>query len=94
MSVSMLHGQPRGTCCGTGLDLYLEACVESTAHLLSLPKLTPLFSTTVDYLGQLAQAGKLEPKKRGKHWYASKAAVGLYFRKANAGPRGRPRHKL
>lgn len=76
------------------LDLYLEACVESTAHLLPLPELAPLFSTTVDYLGQLARAGKLEAKKRGQHWYASKEAAGLYFRKANAQPRGRPRHKL
>jgi cell filamentation protein, protein adenylyltransferase len=74
------------------LDLYLEACVESTAHLLPLHELAPLFSTTVDYLGQLARTGKFEAKKRRQHWYASKEAVGQYFREASAQPRGRPRH--
>ena len=64
------------------LDLYLEACVESTAHLLPLHELAPLFSTTVDYLGQLARTGKFEAKKRRQHWYASKEAVGHYFREA------------
>ena len=76
------------------LDLYLEACVESTAHLLPLNELASLFGTTVDYLGQLARSGKFEAKKRGQHWYASKEAVQQYFREANAQPRGRPRHKL
>ena len=47
-----------------GLDLYLEACVESTMHLLPMKELAPLFNTTVDYLGQLARAGKFEAKKR------------------------------
>src|SRR5713226_9878758 len=74
------------------LDLYLEACVESTAHLLPLHELAPLFSTTVDYLGQLARTGQFEAKKRRQHWYASKEAVGQYFREASAQPRGRPRH--
>ena len=76
------------------LDLYLEACVESTAHLLPLHELAPLFSTTVDYLGQLARTGKLEARKRGQHWYASREAVEQYFQEANAQPRGRPRRKL
>jgi hypothetical protein len=75
------------------LDLYLEASVESTAHLLPLNELTSLFGTTVDYLGQLARSGKFEAKKRGQYWYASKEAVQQYFQEANVQPRGRPRHK-
>ena len=75
------------------LDLYLEACVESTAHLLPLHELAPLFSTTVDYLGQLARTGKFEAKKRGQYWYASKEAVQQYFQEANTQSRGRPRRK-
>jgi len=74
------------------LDLYLEACVESSAHLLPLKELAPLFNTTVDYLGQLARAGKFAARKRGQYWYASKEAVQQYFQEANDQPRGRPRH--
>ena len=73
------------------LDLYLEACTESTAHLLSMNELASHFNTTVDYLGQLARRGKFEAKKRGQHWYASKEAVQRYFQEANEQPRGRPR---
>jgi Fic family protein len=75
------------------LDLYLEACVESTAHLLPMNELAPLFNTTVDYLGQLARAGRFEAKKRGQYWYASKEAVQQYFQEAGTQPRGRPRKK-
>jgi Fic family protein len=75
------------------LDLYLEACVESTAHLLPMQELAPLFNTTVDYLGQLARAGKFEARKQGQYWYASKEAVQQYFQEADAQPRGRPRKK-
>ncbi len=75
------------------LDLYLEACVESTAHLLPMSELARLFNTTVDYLGHLARAGKFEAKKRGQHWYASQEAVQQYFQEAGAQPRGRPRGK-
>jgi Fic family protein len=75
------------------LDLYLEACVESTAHLLSLKELAALFNTTVDYLGQLARQGKFEAKKRAQYWYASQEAVQHYFQEANDQPRGRPRNK-
>ena len=75
------------------LDLYLEACVESTAHLLPMQELAPLFHTTVDYLGQLARAGKFEARKQGPYWYASKEAVQQYFQEADAQPRGRPRKK-
>ena len=73
------------------LDLYLEACLESTAHFLPLKELAPLFNTTVDYLGQLARAGKFEAKKRGQYWYASKEAIQQYFQEATDQPRGRPR---
>jgi Fic family protein len=72
-------------------DLYLEACIESTAHFLPLNELAPLFNTSVDYLGQLARNGKIEAKKRGQHWYATKEAVEQYFQSADAQPRGRPR---
>lgn len=75
------------------LDLYLEACVESTEHLLPLNELAPLFNATTDYLGQLARKGKFEAKKRGQHWYASKEAIQQYFQEANDQPRGRPRNK-
>ena len=75
------------------LDLYLEACVESTAHLLSMKELAPLFDTTVDYLGLLARQGKFEARKRGLYWYASPEAVQQYFQTATDQPRGRPRRK-
>jgi Fic family protein len=75
------------------LDLYLEACMESTAYLLPMNELAPLFNTTVDYLGQLARTGKFEARKRGQHWYASKEAVEHYFQEASAQPRGRPRNR-
>jgi Fic family protein len=73
------------------LDLYLEACVESTAHLLSMRELAALFSTSVDYLGHLARTGKFEAKKRGQFWYASKEAVQQYFQETDTRGRGRPR---
>jgi len=73
------------------LDLYLEACVESSTHLLPMNELAPLFNTTVDYLGQLARQGKFEAKKRGQHWYAAREAVQQYFQEADNQPRGRPR---
>ncbi len=75
------------------LDLYLEACVKSTADLLPVKELAPLFNTTVDYLGQLARTGKFEAKKRGQYWYASKEAVQRYFQEVGAQRRGRPRNK-
>ena len=74
-------------------DLYLEACVESTAHLLPMSELASLFNTTVDYLGQLARQGKFEAKKRGQYWYASEKMVRQYFQEAGSQPRGRPRNK-
>jgi Fic family protein len=76
------------------LDLYLEACVESTTHLLSMKELAPLFNTSVDYLGQLARTGKFAAKKRGQYWYASKEAVAHYFQEASEQLRGRPRGTL
>lgn len=75
------------------LDLYLEACVESTTHLLPMSELAPLFNTTVDYLGQLARQGKFEAKKRGQYWYASEEMVRQYFQEAGSQLRGRPRNK-
>ena len=74
-----------------GLDLYLEACVESSAHLLPLHDLAREFSIDVDYLGKLARRGKIEATKRGQFWYASRQAIEQYKAEADAQPRGRPR---
>ncbi len=74
-----------------GLDLYLEACVESSAHLLPLHDLAREFSIDVDYLGKLARRGKIEATKRGQFWYASREAIEQYQAEADAQPRGRPR---
>lgn len=76
------------------LDLYLEACVESTAYLLPMKELAPLFNTSVDYLGQLARLGKFAAKKRGQFWYATREAVEQYFQEATEQTRGRPRRPL
>jgi len=73
------------------LDRYLAACTDATAHLLSMKELAPLFTTSVDYLGQLARTGKFEATKRGNYWYASVEVVAQYFHEAQAQPRGRPR---
>ena len=73
------------------LDLYLEACVESTAHLLPLAELAHEHALSVDYLGQLARKGQLEATKRDQHWYATKEALQRYLNEAQAQPRGRPR---
>ncbi len=73
------------------LDLYLEACIESTAHLLPLQDLAREFSVGVDYLGQLARKGKIEATKRGQYWYATREAVQHYLAEADTQPRGRPR---
>jgi cell filamentation protein, protein adenylyltransferase len=75
------------------LDRYLQACQEATTHLLSMKDLAPLFETTVDYLGQLARAGKFAAQKRGLYWYASVEEVARYFHEATSQPRGRPRGK-
>jgi len=56
-----------------------------------MSELASLFNITVDYLGQLARAGKFEAKKRGQRWYASKEAVQQYVQETRAQPRGRPR---
>src|SRR6266700_7166749 len=66
------------------LDLYLEARVESTAHLLPLRELAREFSIVVDYLGQLARKGKIEAAKRGQYWYATREAVQYYLAEAEA----------
>ena len=72
-------------------DLYLEACVESTAHLLPLQNLAREFSMSVDYLGQLARKGKIEATKRGQYWYATREAVQGYLTEVDAQSRGRSR---
>ncbi len=73
------------------LDLYLEACVESSQHLLPLQELARNYAVSVDYLGQLARKGKIEATKRGQYWYATKEAVQQYLTEASTQPRGRPR---
>ncbi len=71
------------------LDLYLEACEASTAHLLPLKELAELFGLDNNYLGQLARLGKIEATKRGAFWYASREAIQQYLREAQEQPRGR-----
>jgi Fic family protein len=73
------------------LDLYLEACLESTVHLLPLQELARECGVSVDYLGQLARKGRLEASKRGQYWYATREAVQQYLEEAAHQPRGRPR---
>jgi len=73
------------------LDLYLEACVESSLHLLPLQDLAREYAVSVDYLGQLARKGKIEATKRGQYWYAKKEAVQQYLAEVDTQPRGRPR---
>lgn len=73
------------------LDLYLEACVESSVHLLPLQDLARDYAVSVDYLGQLARKGKIEATKRGQYWYATKEAVQQYLADVDIQPRGRPR---
>lgn len=75
------------------LDIYLEACVESAAHLLPMNELASIFNTSVDYLGHLARAGKFEAKKRGQFWYATKEAVQQYFQETDTRGRGRTRSR-
>ena len=73
------------------LDLYLEACVESSQHLLPLQDLAREYAVSIDYLGQLARKGKIEATKRGQYWYASKEAIQQYLVEVETQPRGRPR---
>ena len=74
------------------MDARIEACVESTAHLLPLQNLARECAVSVDYLGQLARKGKIEATKRGQYWYATRDAVQHYLSEATAQPRGRPRN--
>ena len=73
------------------LDLYIESCETSTAHLLSLKELATLYGLDNNYLGQLARTGKIEATKRGNFWYASQEALQRYLREVQEQPRGRPR---
>ena len=73
------------------LDLYLEACETSTAHLIPLKDLAVVFGLDNNYLGQLARSGKIEATKRGAFWYASREAIQQYLREVQEQPRGRPR---
>lgn len=74
------------------LDLYLEACEASTAHLIPLKDLAVMFGLDNNYLGQLARSGKIEATKRGTFWYASREVIQQYLREAQEQPRGRPRN--
>ncbi len=73
------------------LDLYLEACVESIAHLVPLQDLAREFSMSIDYLGQLARKGKFEATKHGQYWYSTKEAIQQYITEVQGQPRGRKR---
>ena len=71
------------------LDLYLEACEESTTHLVPLKELAELYGLDNNYLGQLARLGKIEATKRGTFWYASPEAIQQYLREVQEQPKGR-----
>ena len=71
------------------LDLYLEACEASSAHLFPLKELAELYGLDNNYLGQLARLGKIEATKRGPFWYASREAIQHYLREVQEQPRGR-----
>lgn len=73
------------------LDLYLDACVEASKHLLPLRDLAPLFDTTTEYLSLLARTGKIDARKHGQSWHSTQDAIAQYFQAAREQPRGRPR---
>src|SRR6266700_5569920 len=68
------------------LDLYLEACATTPAieeeDALPLPELAREFGYEPEYLSWLARYGRLEARKQGRYWYATRAAVAKYKRQA------------
>ncbi|GHO63816.1 hypothetical protein KSC_027080 [Ktedonobacter sp. SOSP1-52] len=68
------------------LDLYLEACATVPAteeeDYLPLPQLAREFGYNPETLSWAARYGRLEARKRDRHWYATRAAVATYQRRA------------
>ncbi len=68
------------------LDLYLEACATAPAtedeDYLPLPDLAREFGYEPEYLSWLARYGRLEARKQGRRWHATRAAVVAYKRQA------------
>ncbi len=66
------------------LDLYLEACATTPAieeeDALPLPELAREFGYEPEYLSWLARYGRLEARKQGRYWYATRTAVTAYKR--------------
>ncbi|GHO55769.1 Fic family protein [Ktedonobacter robiniae] len=68
------------------LDLYLEACATTPAteeeDAFPLPQLAREFGYEPEVLSWAARYGRLEARKRGHHWFATRAAVAEYKRRA------------
>ncbi len=79
------------------LDLYLEACTDTTATLedpyKSLAQLAESSGYSADYLGWLFRQGRLEAIKRGGRLYSTHEAITHYKQDVEQGaiPKGRPR---
>ena len=68
------------------LDLYVEACAASPAteeeDTLPLAELAREFGYTPETLSWAARYGRLEARKQGRNWYATRASVVTYQRRA------------
>ncbi|GHO89155.1 Fic family protein [Dictyobacter formicarum] len=68
------------------LDLYVEACATIPAteeeDTLPLPELAREFGYDPEALSWAARYGRLEARKQGRNWYAARAAVAAYQRRA------------
>ncbi len=69
-----------------GLDLYIEACATIPAteeeDTLPLPALAREFGYDPETLSWAARYGRLEARKQGRNWYATRAAVVAYQHRA------------
>jgi hypothetical protein len=68
------------------LDLYVEACAIIPAteeeDTLPLAELAREFGYDPEALSWAARYGRLEARKQGRNWYATRAAVAAYQRRA------------
>jgi len=74
-----------------GLDLYLEACV-NTPEYQPLRELAEASEYPLEYLSWLARQGRLDAVKRNGRWYSTREAIAQYKAQAEEGKhkRGRP----
>ncbi len=80
-----------GQCVEAGLDLYLEACVD-TPEYRPLRELAEASGYLLEYLSWLARQGRLDAVKRNGRWYSTREAIEQYKAQAEEGKqkRGRP----